>query len=146
MRYFAGGKIEQVIVVSLTPGDLFLEGIEEIIAKEKIENAVVTSCIGSFRVLNYHTITWTGMPPKDKYLKIEGPVEVGAIQGLIIDGEPHLHATFYDCDEEKCYTGHIEHGCEVCYLVELYIQVISGLKIKKDKDPDNPGVVSFLPK
>jgi predicted DNA-binding protein with PD1-like motif len=146
MRYFTGGKVKGVIIASLTPGDLFLESVEEIIQKENIKNAVVTSGIGSFRKFNYHTITWTGMPPKDAYFSIEGPVEVGAIQGLIIDGEPHLHCTFNDCDKDKTTTGHIEHGCETCYLIELFIEVIENVDIKKEKDPENPGVVAFVPK
>ena len=74
MKYFTGGKIERVIIASLTPGDLFLEGIEEVIKKENIETAVITSGIGSFRKFKYHTITWTGMPPRDKFFEIEGPV------------------------------------------------------------------------
>lgn len=146
MKYFTGGKVERVIIASLTPGDLFLESIEELIKKENIETAVVTSCIGSFRKMNWHTITYTGMPPIDKFYKLEGPFEVGCIQGLIVGGEPHLHATFNNCETNETTTGHIEHGCEVCYLVELFIEVISGVEIKKDKDPDNPGVVAFAAK
>lgn len=146
MRYFTGGRVDRVIIASLTPGDLFLEGIEEIIRKENIETAVVTSAIGSFRKFNYHTISHTGMPPKDRFFKLEGPIEVGGIQGLIVGGEPHLHATFNNCETNETTTGHIEHGCEVCYLVELFIEVIEGVSIKKDKDPNNPGVVAFAPK
>jgi predicted DNA-binding protein with PD1-like motif len=146
MRYFNGGRVERVIIASLTPGDLFLESIEEIIKKEKIETAVVTSCIGSFRKFRYHTITWTGMPPKDKYYEIEGPIEIGGIQGLIVGREPHLHVTFNNCETGETSTGHIEHGCETCYLIELFIEVIEGVSIKKAKDPDNPGVVAFVSK
>ena len=146
MRYFTGGKVERVIIVSLTPGDLFLETVEEIIRKENIETAVITSGIGSFRRFKYHTISWTGMPPKDRFYDVEGPIEIGGIQGLIVDGEPHLHTTFNNCETGETSTGHIEHGCEVCYLVELFIEVIEGVGIKKDKDPDNPGVVAFLPR
>jgi hypothetical protein len=146
MRYFTGGTVDRVIIVSLTPGDLFLESLEEIIKAENIDTAVVTSGIGSFRKFRYHTITWTGMPPKDRFYDIEGPIEIGGIQGMIVGGEPHLHTTFNNCETSECSTGHIEHGCEVCYLVELFIEVIKGVHIKKDKDPDNPGVVAFMPK
>jgi predicted DNA-binding protein with PD1-like motif len=146
MRYFTGGKVERVIIASLTPGDLFLESIEEIIKKEKIETGVVTSCIGSFRKFRYHTITWTGMPPKDRYFEVQGPIEIGGIQGLIVSGEPHLHVTFNNCETGETSTGHIEHGCETCYLIELFIEVIGGVSIKKNKDPDNPGVVAFVSK
>ncbi len=146
MRYFTGGKVERVIIASLTPGDLFLESIEEIIKKEKIETGVVTSCIGSFRKFRYHTITWTGMPPKDRHFEIEGPIDIGGIQGLIVGGEPHLHVTFNNCETGETSTGHIERGCETCYLIELFIEVIEGVSIKKAKDPDNPGVVAFVAK
>ena len=160
MDYFTGGTIDRVIIASLTPGDLFLESIEEIIKKEKIETGVVTSIIkkekietgvvtsgiGSFRKFKYHTITWTGMPPKDRFYEVDGPIEIGGIQGMIVGGEPHLHITFNNCETGETSTGHIEHGCEVCYLVELFIEVIKGISIKKEKDPDNPGVVKFVAK
>ena len=86
------------------------------------------------------------MPPKDRFYDLEGPIEIGGIQGLIVDGEPHLHITFNNCETGETSTGHIEHGCEVCYLVEVMIEVIKGIPIKKDKDPDNPGVVKFVRK
>ena len=145
MEYFSGGQIDRVIVASLTPGDLFLESIEEIIKAEKIETAIITSAIGSFRKFKYHTITWTGIPPKDAYYEIQGPVEIGCIQGMIVEGEPHLHVSFSNIESGDCSTGHIEHGCEVCYLVELSIAVVSDLKIKKVKDPNHPGIVKFGP-
>ena len=143
MKYFSGGSIGEVIIVSLTPGDLFLESIEEIIETEHIDTAVMVSGVGSFRKFKYHTITWTGMPPKDRFFEIEGPFEVGGIQGLIVQGEPHLHTTFNNCETGLTSTGHIEHGCEVCYLMEVLIQVIEGIGIRKVKDPENPGVVAF---
>lgn len=146
MEYFTGGTIERVIIASLTPGDLFLESIRDIIKKENIETAVITSGIGSFRKFKYHTITWTGMPPKDRFHEINGPIEIGGIQGLIVDGEPHLHITFSNCENGEASTGHIEDGCEVCYLVEVFIEVIKGVRIKKEKDQDNPGVVKFVSK
>lgn len=144
MRYFPNGRIDRVIIASLAPGDLFLECVEEIIKMEGIQTGVVTSGVGSFRKFKYHTISWTGMPPKDRFHDIEGPVELGGIQGLIIDGEPHLHTTFNNCDTGETSTGHIEYGCEVCYLLELFIEVIEGIDITKNEDPDNPGVVSLL--
>ena len=146
MDYFTGGSIDRVIIASLTPGDLFLESVEKIIEKEKIETAVITSGIGSFRKFKYHTITWTGMPPKDKFYEVDGPIEIGGIQGMIVDGEPHLHITFNNCETGETSTGHIEHGCEVCYLVELFIEVVNGVRVKKEKDPKNPGVVKFVSK
>ncbi len=144
MEYFSGGRIENVIMVSLRPGDLFLESLQEIVAREEIDAAVVTSGIGSFKRLKFHVISHTGFPPEDRILEIEGPVEVGGIQGLIVKGEPHLHLSVYDCEEGKAYTGHVEPGSEVCYLMELCIQVIGGIDIRRVAgDPASPGVVSL---
>ena len=75
MEYFTGGTIERVIIASLTPGDLFLEGIEEIIKKENIDTGVITSGIGSFRKFKYHTITYTACPPRTASTTLKAPLK-----------------------------------------------------------------------
>ncbi|MEW6751382.1 MAG: PPC domain-containing DNA-binding protein [Candidatus Latescibacterota bacterium] len=142
MEYFSGGRVERVIVASFGPGDLFLEGLQEIIDREGIESGVVTSGIGSFRRLKFHVISHTAFPPTDRLYDIKGPAELGSIQGLIVGGRPHLHINFFDVEAGTAYSGHLEPGSEVCYLLEACIQVVGGLSLERvARDPQSPGVV-----
>ena len=144
MDYFSGGRVERVIMASFGPGDLFMEGLQEIIEKERVDTGVIVSGIGSFSRLKYHVITHTGFPPKDAFFDIQGPVEVGNIQGLIIEGKPHLHLNFLDVDAGTTVSGHLEPESVVCYLAEVCIQVISGLPLRRvATDPQSPGVMGL---
>lgn len=142
MEYFSGGRVARVIMASFGPGDLFLEGLQQIIDREGIRTGVITSGIGSFRRLKFHIISHTGFPPTDRFYDIQGPVELGTMQGLIVGGKPHLHISFLDVEAGTAYSGHLEPGSEVCYLLEACIQVVTGLSLERvARDPASPGVV-----
>ena len=99
----------------LGKGDKVLESIQSEMDRLGVKNAVLLSAIGSMRKLTFHVITETTDKSVDKFITIEDAIEVGAMQGLILDGEPHLHIICSDKDNNK-YVGHLENGCEVQYL------------------------------
>jgi len=134
MQYFCleSGKI---IVMHLKKGELVLESITEQFAKMGIKNAVLMSSVGSFRKISFHYITKTSDEPADEFVLLEDAVELGSMQGMIINGEPHFHLVCSAASTGRCYTGHLENGSEVQYLMELSFLVIDGqhsLTRKKD--------------
>mgnify|MGYP002646554054 CR=1 FL=1 len=117
MFVYNGAKIGRIILLYLGKGEKILESIQEEIDRQKIRNGIMLSAIGSARKVVYHRITAIQDTNSDEFLTVSGPIEIGAIQGLIIDGIPHLHITFSDLN--KTITGHLEPGCEVQYLAEI---------------------------
>lgn len=117
MKVFEKAHLGRVVIIGLMRGDLILESIREQIDRLSIRNAVVVSGIGSACKIRYHRIDDTADWPVDKYLEVNGPIEIGKINGLIVDGVPHLHVSF--ADKERAYCGHLEDGCVVQYLAEL---------------------------
>ncbi|TAH71133.1 MAG: DNA-binding protein [Anaerolineaceae bacterium] len=120
----------------LGKGDKVLESIQFEMDRLGIKNAVLLSAIGSMRKLTFHVITETTDESVDKFITIENAIEVGAMQGLILDGEPHLHIVCSDKDNNT-YVGHLENGCEVQYLMELSFLEINNLSLMRKKDEFN---------
>lgn len=131
---YALGKDGRTIIARLDRGELMLESIREILAREGVKSGVVVSCIGSLDRATVHWITGTGMPAQDQTVTLEGPLELSAAQGIIADGDPHLHATI--SDTKKVYLGHLHDGCRVCYLMEICIMVLGDdLPLTRGIDP-----------
>lgn len=55
-----------------------------------------------------------------------GAWEVGALQGAIVDHEPHLHLTAYEADSDRMVAGHLEPDSVVHALMEIVIQRSDG--------------------
>ena len=113
----------ELILLRFDPGELLLEGIREFLKAEDIRTGVVVSGIGTFSDCRIHHSV-AGYPPnlltrQQHYIDLKGSYEIAAIQGIIADGEPHLHVTL--CEGEKTIAGHLEDGCKVLTLAELAI-------------------------
>ncbi|MBW2124017.1 MAG: DUF296 domain-containing protein, partial [Deltaproteobacteria bacterium] len=112
--------------------------------REGVDAALITPGIGSFDVCKLHTITGTGLPPKDRYFTLEGPIEVGALHGSVAGGEPHIHVVVHDTAEDRLYVGHLEPGTRCCYRVELGLIVLGKAKTRRVTDPET-GLIDIMP-
>ncbi|MBI5118771.1 DNA-binding protein [Candidatus Poribacteria bacterium] len=126
------GSVE-VIVVGMGPGELLLESIMNAIRERDIRNGVVVSGIGTLKTCRMHYIKHTDFPPEDAIFKLEQPLELLSVSGVIADGEPHLHAVVSHADREA-QGGHVEPGCEVAYLAEIVIHKFNDLEMKRHFD------------
>lgn len=132
MKSFVTEDYGRFVVMHLGKGEKILESIISEMNRLGIKNAVLTSAIGSMRKLSYHVITETTDKSVDKYETIEKAIELGAMQGLILDGEPHFHLVC--SDPERTYVGHLENGCEVQYLLELSFLEINNISLMRKLD------------
>jgi predicted DNA-binding protein with PD1-like motif len=113
----------EMIMVRLDPGERLLEGLREVIRAEGIRTGVVVSGIGSLSECRLHQVV-AGYPPNlmtrhQEYLELKGSYEIASIQGIIADGEPHLHLTV--CEGSHTVAGHLEDGCVVLGVAEVAI-------------------------
>ena len=131
MQYFVSKTAPKVILIMFDRGDLFLEGIQEVIKKEKIDTAAITGGIGSFQRVHLHTITTTAVPSIDKYWNFTGAIELASVQGSVIGGDAHAHITVFDWDTKATYVGHLEPGSVVAYRAEVSLAVLEGVKTER---------------
>jgi len=119
MKTYVGNGYGRHVLIHLSKGELVLESIQKEIERLNIRSGIVASGIGSARKIVYHRIGNLAADPLNIFITMEGPMEIGAIQGLIVDGEPHLHIVCYG--EDGAFSGHLEPGCEIQYLAEISI-------------------------
>ena len=143
LSFKAPGPV-RTFMVTFRRGDDIIEELRVLFKKEGIESALITSGIGSLDVCKLHTITNTGLPPQERYFSLEGPIEVGALQGSVAGGEPHIHVVVHDVAQDKVYVGHLESGSRCCFRVELGLTVLDGVKTKRVVDPQT-GLVDIVP-
>ena len=126
MEVIKGKASVEMILVRFDPGEDLLEGLQSLIQAEGIKAGVVLSGIGSLSRCYFHQ-TNGGHPPvlatrHQDYVELTGSWELGSLQGIIADGEPHLHMTVGEND--RTYAGHVEKGNIVFTLAEVSLLVI----------------------
>ncbi|MBC8609913.1 Predicted DNA-binding protein with PD1-like DNA-binding motif [uncultured Ruminococcus sp.] len=132
MNSFVSNKWGRLVVIHLGKGEKLLESIQAEVDRLGIRNGVVLSAIGSMRKASLHIIMNTEDNSENKYITVEKPIELGGVQGVILDGEPHLHIIC--ADPERPYIGHLENGTEVQYLAEISIAEILDLDVTRKLD------------
>ena len=111
----------RVLILHLSKGDDLLKSIKQGIEEAGIQSGIVVSGIGSLRKFRYHFIKDTEDVSTDIFETAEGPLELVSIQGLILEGKPHLHALVSEYGSKRHISGHLEEGGEVQYLAEIAI-------------------------
>lgn len=128
------GKLERVVVVSVFPGEYLLETIKDVIRREHIEHGIVLSSFGTLSEVHLHWVTTTGFPPVEHFAKYEGPFELLSLSGIIVHGEPHIHAVVSNV--QGAYGGHLEPGNKVLYLCEVAIGVLTEISMRRELRPE----------
>jgi predicted DNA-binding protein with PD1-like motif len=134
----------RTFMVSFRRGDYVIEELRAMFEREGIDAALITSGIGSFDICKMHTITNTGLPPEERYMALEGPIEVGSLQGSVAGGEPHIHIVVHDVAQDEVHIGHLEEGSRCCFRLELGVIALDGVKTKRITDPET-GLVDIVP-
>ena len=124
-----------LVVVGFKPGELLLESIKDAIQSQGIRNGAVVSGIGTLKTCQMHYVEHTSFPPRDHFYTLNKPLELLSVNGLIADGEPHLHIAV-SCGDHEMYGGHLEPGSEVLYLAEIAILVFDDLPLERQLDPE----------
>lgn len=136
MKTFSGDGFGRLFTLRLDPGDYVLESINEFIGREKIDNAVVVSAIGTLDTCVMHMVMTTGLPPVEHFEKWDDkPLELSAISGIIADGVPHLHMVV--SDHKTAFSGHLEPGCRILYLGEIVIAEMNGFHYGRIRNEKN---------
>ena len=132
MKYFASQEFGRIITISLQRGDKVLPSIQTTIDELGIRSAVVVSGIGSLRTAEYHIIGSLTDRAEDVFFDLEAPMEMGSVQGLILEGVPHLHYTF--SEKDKTYTAHLEPETVVQYLAEIVLLEVKDMDLVRRRN------------
>ena len=110
--YATSGQFERIVVFRFKYQTDLLKGIEDLVAKQKIHNAVILSGIGSVRNSHVHAVSNRDFPSQNVFIKDpDTPADIISINGYVIEGRVHAHMTL--SDENKAFGGHIEPDTNV---------------------------------
>lgn len=129
MKTFAGSQFGRYLIIGLQRDDPILESIQKAVDEYGIKNAIVTSGIAAAYHMRWHHVRDTEELPTNLFLEHSGPIEVGGISGMVIDGVPHLHCTF--ADRERAFAGHLEDGGRIAYVGEISMIELLDLDITR---------------
>lgn len=137
MQYFKGKTPNGPIFLTFDPGDQLLEGIHEVLRQEGIDFGVVLCGVGTLSQAHIqYAANSAGERPQPKYVKFEGAIEVGSLQGPIIDGQAHVHMTLFNYFNQQVYIGHLEADNKVLNRMEVVVQPGGDLRLIRVVDPN----------
>ncbi len=106
-----GAKWSHVVLVRLDTGDDVLRSIQKAVEDHGIRQGVILSGVGSLNRYHVHVVETPRLPPRDRFVRGEGPFDITGLSGLILDGRVHAHITF--SNGERTLGGHVEEGCHI---------------------------------
>jgi len=130
MKRFVGEGLGRIVVLHLKRGDKLLESVTSQLEELGIKDAVVLNGIGSLQTGNFHVAGSTADKDEPAFTNLENtPLELGAIQGMVLNGKAHFHMVV--CHLDKAMVGHIDPGCEVLYLGEITLAELKGVNVDR---------------
>ena len=128
MTSFLSSSTGRVIFIHMTKGDDLVNSIIQACSEAGIKTGMVVSAIGSLSRFHYHYISEND----DIYDVVEAPLELAVLQGIILEGIPHLHGVV-STKGSITYSGHFEEGCIIEYLAEIAVVEVVGAPVGRRK-------------
>ena len=125
---------KQFLFCRVDRGEDLLRSIIKAIEDTKLSTGVVVSGVGSLLRARIHMVSSNDFPPKDDFLDFEGHLEIVSLQGIIADGQPHLHISIVNRDF-KSFSGHLEEGCLILSICEVAIAKVDDPKVTRTVFP-----------
>jgi uncharacterized protein len=113
-------SVGRLLLVRMDTGDDILGSLRAAVEQHGIKNGVILGEIGSIQSYHVHIVDTMSLPPHDVFLKGDGPFDILALNGLILDGRVHAHITF--SDTQKAMGGHLEEGCRILSFSVAYLR------------------------
>jgi uncharacterized protein len=144
MKKFIGEQLGRIVVLHLKRGEKLLETITEQLKELGIKDAIVLNGIGSLQKVKFHIAGSTAAKDEPVFTSLENtPIELGAIQGMVLNGNAHFHMIVSHLD--KTLLGHVDPECEVLYLAEITLAELKGVNVDRIVN-DVTGVGELIPR
>ena len=131
--------LKKVHIVRIDPGEDVLVSVREFLARSGVRQGVVLGGYGTLAAHHLHWVVHNRLPPDNHFEKGEGGIEILAMNGLIVEGEPHIHVAL--STPAGAYGGHLEEGCITYVLCEIYVGEVDGVAMSRERVKVNvPGM------
>jgi predicted DNA-binding protein with PD1-like motif len=130
---FASLKFSKIHLLRVDPGEDILATVEQFIIEANLKQAVVLGGYGTMAAYHLHWVTHNRIPTDNLFRKGEGGIEILAMNGLVVDGQPHIHIAL--ATPEGGFGGHLEPGCIAYVVCEIFFAEVEGLTLTRQRVP-----------
>jgi predicted DNA-binding protein with PD1-like motif len=141
------GRIDHIVMGKLGMNIDLLEGIEELVKREKVQTGVILSAVGALKKATFRNLKV--LPPDLKvekhhrlYLDLEQPMEIVSLTGWMatkkdgsLEVHAHLSASTVMGNQVVTFGGHLTPGIITSIKVVVVIGVIEESNIRAGLDP-----------
>lgn len=117
--------LSRLVMIRVEPGEDLLEALTLAVQQQGVRNGTFISGAGSLSRYSFHVVSSTEMPPENVFADGEGPYDILAITGFVLDGRVHAHITF--SNDTVAMGGHLEPGCRVLTFALVALAEIEGV-------------------
>jgi predicted DNA-binding protein with PD1-like motif len=130
---FASMNLSRIHILRVDPGEDVLASIESFLKEAGIRQAVVLGGYGTLAAYHLHWVAHNRIPTDNVFRRGEGGIEILAMNGLVVDGEPHIHVALSTPD--GAFGGHLEPGCVAYVLCEVFFAEVEGVPLSRQRVP-----------
>ena len=124
-------NLSRIHILRVDPGEDVLEAVRRFLKEADIKQAVVLGGYGTLAAYHLHWVTHNRIPTDNLFRRGEGGIEVLAMNGLVVDGEPHIHVALSTPD--GAFGGHLEPGCIAYVLCEAFFAEVEGVPLSRER-------------
>ena len=128
---FSSFNLSKIHILRVDPGEDILASVEQFIAEANLKQAVVLGGYGTMAAYHLHWVTHNRIPTDNLFRKGEGGIEILSMNGLVVDGEPHIHITLSNPD--GAFGGHLEPGCIAYVVCEIFFAEVQGATLTRQR-------------
>ena len=123
-------ELTKVHILRVDIGEDILLSIQAFLSEAGIQQAVILGGYGTMAAYHLHWVTHNKLPTDNLFQKGEGGIEILAMNGLVVNGKPHIHISL--SNPEGAFGGHLEPGCIAYVVCEIYFGEVSGLNLTRE--------------
>ena len=126
-------NLSRIHILRVDPGEDVLESVRRFLQEANVRQAVVLGGYGTLAAYHLHWVTHNRIPTDNAYGRGEGGTEILSMNGLVVDGEPHIHVAL--STQDGAFGGHLEPGCTAYVLCEVFFGEIEGVSLSRQRVP-----------
>lgn len=130
---FASMSVKRIHILRIDPGEDVLESVKRFTREAGIRQAIVLGGYGTLAAFHLHWVTHNRIPTDNLFRRGEGGMELLSMNGLVVEGEPHIHMTL--ATPEGAFGGHLEPGCIAYVLCEVFFAEVEGATMTRQRVP-----------
>jgi predicted DNA-binding protein with PD1-like motif len=126
---WAALDVKKMHILRVDPAEDVLECVGRFIEESGVRQAIVVGAYGTLAAHSLHWVMHNQLPADNTFSTGEGGIEILSMNGLIVEGVPHIHVTLSTLG--GAYGGHLEPGCITYVLCEIFIAEVSGVALRR---------------